>query len=159
VISIIGSSGSGKSTLLRCINHLVVPDQGEVQIGADVLRTRHKRRKAVTDNPALLQRVRARLGMVCQNFNLWAHLTVLQNVTEGPIHVKQQPRAQAEHTAHQLLDKVGLAAKANDYPASLSGGQQQRVAIARALAMEPDVLLFDEPTSALDPEMVGGVLR
>ena len=160
VLSIIGASGSGKSTLLRCINHLVVPDQGEIQIGADILRS-HRNRKGIcqTDNPRLLEQVRARLGMVFQNFNLWSHRTVLQNVTEGPIHVKSRPAREAADYARELLGKVGLSNKCDAYPAELSGGQQQRVAIARALAMDPDVLLFDEPTSALDPEMVGEVLR
>ncbi|MGO1251808.1 ABC transporter ATP-binding protein [Alcaligenes aquatilis] len=160
VLSIIGASGSGKSTLLRCINHLVVPDQGEVQIGNDILRS-HRNRKGIcqTDNPRLLEQVRARLGMVFQNFNLWSHRTVLQNVTEGPIHVKGLPAREAAQYARELLGKVGLSNKCDAYPAELSGGQQQRVAIARALAMDPDVLLFDEPTSALDPEMVGEVLR
>lgn len=160
VLSIIGASGSGKSTLLRCINHLVVPDQGEVHIGADVL---HSHAKAsghmVSSNPKLLEQVRARLGMVFQNFNLWSHRNVIQNVIEGPIHVKKIAKAQATDYAMHLLDKVGLGHKALAYPTELSGGQQQRVAIARALAMDPDVLLFDEPTSALDPEMVGEVLR
>lgn len=160
VISVIGASGSGKSTLLRCINHLVVPDQGEVHIGQDVLRTRHKRNgTAISADRALLERVRTRLGMVFQNFNLWSHRNVLHNVTEGPIHVKALNKGEAEEKAYDLLNKVGLVDKALSYPAELSGGQQQRVAIARALAMEPDVLLFDEPTSALDPEMVGEVLR
>lgn len=160
VLSIIGASGSGKSTLLRCINHLVIPDQGEVQIGKDVLRTRAKRNgQMVSSDPKLLEQVRARLGMVFQNFNLWSHRSVLHNVIEGPVHVKKIAKAQATEYALHLLDKVGLAHKADAYPSELSGGQQQRVAIARALAMDPDVMLFDEPTSALDPEMVGEVLR
>lgn len=160
VLSIIGASGSGKSTLLRCINHLVVPDQGEIHIGHDVLRTRTQRDgSTVTLNPKLLEKVRCRLGMVFQNFNLWSHRTAIQNVTEGPIHVLRQPKVQAYKQALNLLAKVGLKDKADAYPAELSGGQQQRVAIARALAMQPEVLLFDEPTSALDPEMVGEVLR
>jgi len=160
VLSIIGASGSGKSTLLRCINHLVIPDQGEVHIGADVLRTRQRRDgRTVTQDPGLLEKVRCRLGMVFQNFNLWSHRTALQNITEGPIHVLRTARQEAQQQARELLAKVGLADKADAYPAELSGGQQQRVAIARALAMNPDVLLFDEPTSALDPEMVGEVLR
>ncbi len=160
VTSIIGASGSGKSTLLRCINHLVVPDEGEIIIGDDVLRSRRKRDgKMVTQDTRLLENVRTRLGMVFQNFHLWAHRTVLQNVTEGPVHVKGMPKRAAADVALALLNKVGLADKAQAYPDQLSGGQQQRVAIARALAMEPDVLLFDEPTSALDPEMVNEVLR
>ncbi|UYO95582.1 ABC transporter ATP-binding protein [Pollutimonas sp. M17] len=160
VLSIIGASGSGKSTLLRCINHLVVPDQGLVHIGNETLRS-HKRKDgvAVSSDPRQLERVRARLGMVFQNFNLWSHRNVLQNIIEGPVHVQGVSRHEASDHALQLLAKVGLAEKKDAYPAELSGGQQQRVAIARALAMNPDVLLFDEPTSALDPEMVGEVLR
>lgn len=160
VLCIIGASGSGKSTLLRCINHLVVPDKGEIHIGTDVLRTRIQRNGTpVTRDPRLLEKVRCRLGMVFQNFNLWSHRTALQNVTEGPIHVLRKSRTEAQQQALELLNKVGLAEKAYAYPSELSGGQQQRVAIARALAMNPEVLLFDEPTSALDPEMVGEVLR
>lgn len=160
VISVIGASGSGKSTLLRCINHLVVPDQGEIHIGSDILRSRQRRDgHVVTQDAKALDRVRTRLGMVFQNFNLWTHRTVLQNVTEGPVHVKRQAKGDAARYATELLAKVGLQDKAHAYPAELSGGQQQRVAIARALAMEPEVMLFDEPTSALDPEMVGEVLR
>lgn len=160
VISIIGASGSGKSTLLRCINHLVVPDQGEIQIDADILRSKKNRKGVcVSEDARLLEKVRARLGMVFQNFNLWSHRTVLENVCEGPIYVKKIAREKAQAYALELLTKVGLADKANAYPAELSGGQQQRVAIARALAMDPEVILFDEPTSALDPEMVGEVLR
>ncbi|HUG58628.1 MAG TPA: ATP-binding cassette domain-containing protein [Candidimonas sp.] len=160
VLSIIGASGSGKSTLLRCINHLVVPDEGSIHIGNEVLLS-HKRRDgvAVSSDPRQLDRVRAKLGMVFQNFNLWSHRTVLQNVIEGPVHVQRIPKHEAIDYALSLLAKVGLSDKQNAYPAELSGGQQQRVAIARALAMNPDVLLFDEPTSALDPEMVGEVLR
>lgn len=160
VLSIIGASGSGKSTLLRCINHLVVPDQGEVHIGEDVLLSHAKRDGTmVSSDPKRLEQVRARLGMVFQNFNLWSHRTVVQNVIEGPVQVKKIAKAQAIEYALHLLDKVGLAHKADAYPSELSGGQQQRVAIARALAMDPAVMLFDEPTSALDPEMVGEVLR
>lgn len=160
VLSIIGASGSGKSTLLRCINHLVIPEQGEVHIGPDVLRSRQRRDgRYVSQDPKLLENVRARLGMVFQNFNLWSHRTVVQNIIEGPVHVKGVSRDHATAYAKQLLAKVGLADKANAYPSELSGGQQQRVAIARALAMDPEVILFDEPTSALDPEMVGEVLR
>ncbi|MFW7340963.1 ATP-binding cassette domain-containing protein [Pollutimonas sp. H1-120] len=160
VLSIIGASGSGKSTLLRCINHLVVPDEGLVHIGGETLRS-HKRRDgvAVSSDPRQLERVRARLGMVFQNFNLWSHRSVLQNIIEGPVHVQGVPKNQASDYALHLLAKVGLSEKKDAYPSELSGGQQQRVAIARALAMNPEVLLFDEPTSALDPEMVGEVLR
>lgn len=160
VLSIIGASGSGKSTLLRCINHLVVPDEGRIYIGNEVLLS-HKRRDgvAVSSDPRQLDRVRAKLGMVFQNFNLWTHRTVLQNVIEGPVHVQRVAKHEAIDHALSLLAKVGLSDKQHAYPAELSGGQQQRVAIARALAMNPEVLLFDEPTSALDPEMVGEVLR
>jgi ABC-type histidine transport system ATPase subunit len=160
VLSIIGSSGSGKSTLLRCINHLVIPDSGEIHIGTDTLHTRKRRNgQAVTADQKKLDRVRARLGMVFQSFNLWSHRTILENVIEGPVHVQGVKVAEAREYAMALLDKVGVADKKDAYPLALSGGQQQRVAIARALAMNPDVLLFDEPTSALDPEMVGEVLK
>ena len=160
VICIIGASGSGKSTLLRCINHLVVPDRGDVRIGQELLRTKKDRKGiTVTHDRKQLERVRSRLGMVFQNFNLWSHRTVLQNIIEGPIHVLGLDKHEATAQALVLLEKVGLLVKRDAYPAELSGGQQQRVAIARALAMNPDVLLFDEPTSALDPEMVGEVLR
>jgi ABC-type histidine transport system ATPase subunit len=160
VLSIIGSSGSGKSTLLRCINHLVIPDSGEIHIGTDTLHTRKRRNgESVTADQKKLDRVRARLGMVFQNFNLWSHRTILENVIEGPVHVQGIKVPEAREYAMALLDKVGVADKKDAYPLALSGGQQQRVAIARALAMNPDVLLFDEPTSALDPEMVGEVLK
>ncbi|WP_353149737.1 ATP-binding cassette domain-containing protein [Pollutimonas bauzanensis] len=160
VLAIIGASGSGKSTLLRCINHLVVPDEGRIYIGNEVLLSRKRRDGvAVSSDPRQLERVRAKLGMVFQNFNLWTHRTVLQNVIEGPVHVQHIAKHEAIDHALTLLAKVGLSDKQHAYPAELSGGQQQRVAIARALAMNPEVLLFDEPTSALDPEMVGEVLR
>ncbi|AWN45146.1 ATP-binding protein [Methylobacterium terrae] len=155
VVALIGPSGSGKSTLLRCINLLVVPDGGEVRVGGDAFRfgpgTRLPGIKA-------LARFRAGTGMVFQHFNLFPHLTALQNIMEGPLTVKRMPKAQAEARARALLAKVGLADKAEQYPSRLSGGQKQRVAIARALAMEPEVMLFDEATSALDPELVGEVL-
>ncbi|AWN51829.1 amino acid ABC transporter ATP-binding protein [Methylobacterium sp. 17Sr1-1] len=155
VVALIGPSGSGKSTLLRCINLLVVPDSGEVRVGADAFRfgpgTKLPGTKA-------LARFRAGTGMVFQHFNLFPHLTALQNVMEGPLTVQRLPKAQAEARARALLAKVGLADKAEQYPSRLSGGQKQRVAIARALAMEPEVMLFDEATSALDPELVGEVL-
>lgn len=160
VLAIIGASGSGKSTLLRCINHLIVPDEGRIYIGNEVLLSRKRRDGvAVSSDPRQLERVRAKLGMVFQNFNLWTHRTVLQNVIEGPVHVQHIAKHEAIDHALTLLAKVGLSDKQHAYPAELSGGQQQRVAIARALAMNPEVLLFDEPTSALDPEMVGEVLR
>ena len=160
VIAILGASGSGKSTLLRCINLLEVPDAGEVRVGGELIRMRSGRRdQAVPADRRQVDRIRARLGMVFQQFNLWSHLTVLQNVIEAPIHVLRLPRREAVERARALLDKVGLADKHDYFPAHLSGGQEQRAAIARALAMEPDVMLFDEPTSALDPELVGEVLK
>ena len=160
VIAILGASGSGKSTLLRCINLLEVPDAGEVHVGGELIRMRTGRRgQAMPADRRQVDRIRARLGMVFQQFNLWSHLTVLQNVIEAPIHVLRLPRREAVERARALLDKVGLADKHDYFPAHLSGGQEQRAAIARALAMEPDVMLFDEPTSALDPELVGEVLK
>lgn len=159
VISIIGSSGSGKSTFLRCINFLETPDRGRIVIGGEEVRVKTDRhgRLAGADQDQI-DRIRTRLGMVFQSFNLWSHMTVLQNVMEGPVHVLKQPKAKVRERAMALLDKVGIADKHDAYPSQLSGGQQQRVAIARALCMEPSVLLFDEPTSALDPELVGEVL-
>jgi ABC-type histidine transport system ATPase subunit len=159
VIAILGSSGSGKSTFLRCINLLETPDQGRVRVKGELIEMReHKNGRGAAD-PRQIQRIRARLAMVFQQFNLWAHMTALQNVIEAPIHVKKIPRKVATELGMAMLEKVGLAARADAFPSQLSGGQQQRVGIARALAMEPDVLLFDEPTSALDPELVGEVLR
>jgi octopine/nopaline transport system ATP-binding protein len=160
VVSILGASGSGKSTLLRCINLLEVPDAGDVVIGGEAIGWKPRRgggRDAA--DRAQVERMRTSLGMVFQNFNLWSHMTVLENVIEAPVHVQKRPRAEAIAEAEALLDKVGIADKRNHYPAHLSGGQQQRAAIARALAMHPRVMLFDEPTSALDPELVGEVLR
>jgi len=160
VISMIGSSGSGKSTLLRCINFLEIPDSGRIYVRNALIRVKKNRKgRPVPENPRQVDRIRTRLGMVFQHFNLWTHMTVMQNVIEAPVHVQGKPKKEAARLAMDLLDKVGIADKANYYPAQLSGGQQQRAAIARALAMEPDVMLFDEPTSALDPELVGEVLR
>ncbi|HYD32250.1 MAG TPA: ABC transporter ATP-binding protein [Azospirillaceae bacterium] len=159
VISLIGSSGSGKSTFLRCINLLEVPDSGTVTVTGETIRMRTAGGRAMPADPRQVDRIRCRLGMVFQGFNLWTHMTVLQNVIEAPVHVQRVPRGQAVERAMALLDKVGLADKRDAYPVQLSGGQQQRVAIARALAMQPKVMLFDEPTSALDPELVGEVLR
>ncbi len=160
VITMIGGSGSGKSTFLRCINLLETPDSGRVTVGGELIRMRRDRRgRTVPEDPGQVDRIRARLGMVFQSFNLWSHMTVLENVIEAPIHVLKRPRREAIEYAKQLLDKVGIGEKLQHYPAHLSGGQQQRAAIARALAMDPEVLLFDEPTSALDPELVGEVLR
>lgn len=155
VVSIIGASGSGKSTFLRCINLLETYQKGSIHIFGERLNVSAGGK---VDNRQV-DRIRRRVGMVFQNFNLWSHRTVLQNVTEAPIHVLGLPRQEAEARAEALLDKVGIRDKRHQYPSHLSGGQQQRAAIARALAMEPDVLLFDEPTSALDPELVGEVLR
>ncbi len=160
VIAMLGSSGSGKSTFLRCINLLEIPDSGRVSVRGEVIRmTRDRAGKAVPEDHDQVDRIRARLGMVFQQFNLWSHMTVLQNVIEAPVHVLKMPKAEAVEHAREVLTKVGLDDKLDYYPAHLSGGQQQRAAIARALAMEPDVMLFDEPTSALDPELIGEVLR
>lgn len=159
VVSIIGASGSGKSTFLRCLNLLEMPQAGEIIIDGERLPLGPDGpARKVTDQKALTQ-LRADTGMVFQNFNLWTHLTVLQNVIEGPMLVKNLSKADATAKALALLERVGLSDKTQQYPAELSGGQQQRVAIARTLAMDPKVLLFDEPTSALDPEMVGEVLQ
>jgi ABC-type polar amino acid transport system ATPase subunit len=155
VAVIIGPSGGGKSTLLRCINGLESFQGGEVQVGETCLRA-----AAHAGNPAgLLQQLRRKVGMVFQQFHLFPHLTVLENVASGPLWVLGRPRAEAEAEAARLLERVGLSDKLRAYPAQLSGGQQQRVAIARALAMKPEAILFDEPTSALDPRMAGEVLR
>ena len=160
VISIIGSSGSGKSTFLRCINLLETPDNGRVWVNGELIRMRRlKGGGAAPEDRRQVDRIRASLGMVFQSFNLWSHLTVLENVIEAPVHVAKVPRAEAVDQAMALLAKVGIAEKREHYPSHLSGGQQQRAAIARALAMRPRVMLFDEPTSALDPELVGEVLR
>ena len=159
VIAIVGASGSGKSTLLRCIPLLEQPSSGEIAVAGEWLLWRQTGRGRVPAEKAQLSRLRSRLGFVFQSFNLWSHMTVLGNVMEAPVHVQRRPRAEAKEEALALLAKVGLAAKADAYPAQLSGGQQQRVAIARALAMRPAALLLDEPTSALDPELVGEVLR
>ncbi|WP_405030453.1 amino acid ABC transporter ATP-binding protein [Nocardioides bizhenqiangii] len=148
VVVVIGPSGAGKSTLCRAINRLETIDEGEILLDGQPLPLEGK----------ALARLRADVGMVFQSFNLFAHKTVLQNVTLGPIKVRKQSKAEAEKRAKELLDRVGVGHQANKYPAQLSGGQQQRVAIARALAMEPKVMLFDEPTSALDPEMIKEVL-
>lgn len=148
VVVIIGPSGSGKSTLLRCINHLETPTSGEIIV--DGIR--------VTDRHVDINALRAEVGMVFQSFNLFPHLTALENIVLAQRVVRRRPPAEAERIAHKLLEKVGIPEKANAYPGQLSGGQQQRVAIARALAMQPKIMLFDEPTSALDPEMIKEVL-
>ncbi|WP_342241218.1 ABC transporter ATP-binding protein [Inquilinus sp. OTU3971] len=160
VISIIGSSGSGKSTLLRCINLLEIPNDGRVWVNGELIRMRKLRSgEAEPEDSKQVDRIRSSLGMVFQSFNLWSHMTVLENVIEAPVHVLKVPRKEAVERAEALLAKVGIADKRDHYPNHLSGGQQQRAAIARALAMQPKVMLFDEPTSALDPELVGEVLR
>jgi histidine transport system ATP-binding protein len=161
VISLIGSSGSGKSTFLRCINFLESPCSGRVTLNGELVETRADRGGSLrVSDPRQLQTMRTRLSMVFQHFNLWAHMTVLENIVEAPVSVLGLSRAQAQERARKYLTKVGLATSVEQkYPSHLSGGQQQRVAIARALAMEPEVMLFDEPTSALDPELVGEVLK
>jgi octopine/nopaline transport system ATP-binding protein len=159
VISLLGASGSGKSTFLRCINLLEIANEGEIWVDGEQIRMIHKNGKSKPESHRQVDRIRSELGMVFQSFNLWSHMTILQNVIEGPIHVLKRPRAEAIAEAEALLEKVGIADKRHAYPAHLSGGQQQRAAIARALAMKPKVMLFDEPTSALDPELVGEVLR
>ncbi|GAM76492.1 arginine/ornithine ABC transporter [Vibrio ishigakensis] len=159
VISIIGSSGSGKSTFLRCINLLETPTSGEIWVNGELIEMKNGRQgEAMPSNAKQVQRIRSRLAMVFQGFNLWSHMTVLENVIEAPVHVLGVPKAQAIENAELLLKKVGLYERKDYYPGHLSGGQQQRAAIARALAVDPEVMLFDEPTSALDPELVGEVL-
>ena len=148
VVVVIGASGSGKSTLLRCVNRLETYTEGEISINGDMVPSDEKE----------INSMRSRVGMVFQHFNLFPHMSVLGNVTEGPTQVRKMPKKEAVDLGMSFLDKVGMAEKADAYPETLSGGQKQRVAIARALAMEPEVMLFDEPTSALDPELVGEVL-
>jgi octopine/nopaline transport system ATP-binding protein len=160
VVSLIGSSGSGKSTFLRCINFLEMPTQGQIIVNGEEISLKPGRDGNMHPTDARqVERIRTQLGMVFQSFNLWQHLTVLQNVIEAPVHVMKVPKAEATARAEALLQRVGLYEKRDQYPSFLSGGQQQRAAIARALAMEPKVMLFDEPTSALDPELVGEVLK
>ena len=159
VIAVLGASGSGKSTMLRCINMLETPSGGEVAVYGEVIRLEAARGGLRPADRAQVDRLRSSIGMVFQSFNLWSHMTVLQNVMEAPLHVQKRPRAECVAEAEALLEKVGIADKRDHYPAHLSGGQQQRAAIARALAQKPRLMLFDEPTSALDPELVGEVLR
>ena len=159
VVAMIGPSGSGKSTLLRCMNHLEAPDSGCVLVGGDPVGYAMKNGELHELSDKVLSYQRRGIGMVFQGFNLFQHMTVMENIVEGPIGVLKQPRAQVYEHAKHLLDLVGLADWADHYPSQLSGGQQQRIAIARALAMRPRVMLFDEPTSALDPELVGDVLE
>ena len=159
VISILGSSGSGKSTFLRCINLLENPNEGEIYVAGEQLKLkRDKAGDLVAADGKQLNRIRSELGFVFQNFNLWPHMTILDNIIEAPRRVLGQSKAEATEEAEALLAKVGIADKRHVYPNQLSGGQQQRAAIARTLAMQPKVILFDEPTSALDPEMVQEVL-
>lgn len=160
VISVLGSSGSGKSTLLRCINFLEMPNSGRITVcGEEVLMKKSRRGQYGPQSIKQVEKIRTKLAMVFQQFNLWSHMTILDNVIEAPVHVLKIPRKQAIQKAEEYLEKVGIGDKLKAYPAHLSGGQQQRAAIARALAMEPEVMLFDEPTSALDPELVGEVLQ
>ena len=160
VIAVLGSSGSGKSTLLRCINLLENPDDGTLNVSGEQVEMRHNRRGEYkpVDNRQV-EKIRTQLAMVFQQFNLWSHMTILENVIEAPVHVLKVPKAEAIASATKYLNKVGIGDKLDAYPSHLSGGQQQRAAIARALAMEPEAILFDEPTSALDPELVGEVLQ
>ncbi|MEU4654487.1 amino acid ABC transporter ATP-binding protein [Streptomyces sp. NPDC023723] len=158
VFCLIGPSGSGKSTFLRCINHLEKINAGRLYVDGELVGYRQKGDKLYELKDSEVARKRRDIGMVFQRFNLFPHMTAVENVMEAPVQVKGVPRPQARDRAGELLDRVGLADKANSYPSQLSGGQQQRVAIARALAMDPKLMLFDEPTSALDPELVGDVL-
>lgn len=158
VISILGSSGSGKSTLLRCINLLEKPTSGKIIVGQEALKLKSHKGELVAADNKQLEKLRSKIGFVFQNFNLWPHKTILQNIIEGPTQVLGISKADAIKDAERLLTKVGLLDKKDAYPDNLSGGQRQRVAIARSLAMQPQVLLFDEPTSALDPELVNEVL-
>ncbi len=160
VISMMGSSGSGKSTFLRCLNLLEIPNSGSVAVNGEMIAMTNG--KSGQPQPADMQqvaRIRTKLAMVFQNFNLWSHMTVLENVIEAPVHVLKVPKAEAIERADAILHKVGMYERRDYYPSHISGGQQQRAAIARALAMAPDVMLFDEPTSSLDPELVGEVLK
>lgn len=159
VVVIIGSSGSGKSTLLRCLNHLEEIDSGNISIENEWLVKNNEQNQAIYQSDREIKRICSKMGMVFQQFNLFPHLTVLQNIIEAPMTVKKMMRDEILPTARELLNKVGLSSKENNYPSQLSGGQKQRVAIARALAMQPDIMLFDEPTSALDPELTGEVLK
>ncbi|MFX0544115.1 ABC transporter ATP-binding protein [Roseovarius sp. S1116L3] len=159
VVSLIGSSGSGKSTILRCANLLEDSQQGDILFKGEPVRWKGTGAHRHPADPGQVLRIRTNLAMVFQQFNLWAHMTILQNVMEAPVTVLRRPRGEVEKSARQYLEKVGIGDKADAFPAQLSGGQQQRAAIARALAMEPEALLFDEPTSALDPELEQEVIR
>lgn len=160
VIAILGSSGSGKSTFLRCLNLLETPDKGKIVVcGEEILMKRNKKGENLPQNIKQVEKIRTKLSMVFQQFNLWSHMNILENVIEAPVNVLKVPKKEAIEKAKMYLDKVGIYDKLKSYPAHMSGGQQQRAAIARALAMEPEVMLFDEATSALDPELVGEVLQ
>ncbi|WP_348762426.1 ATP-binding cassette domain-containing protein [uncultured Salinisphaera sp.] len=158
VITLIGASGSGKSTFLRCMNLLEVPDAGELIVHGEHVAFKQNKKTREPASWKQVERIRSRLAMVFQGFNLWAHMSLIGNVIEAPVHVLGVPKKQARERGMALLERVGLADRADYFPAQLSGGQQQRGAIARALAVDPEVMLFDEPTSALDPELVGDVL-
>ena len=159
VISLIGASGSGKSTFLRCMNLLEIPNAGDIVVHGEPVAFQTKRGEREPADWKQVERIRAKLSMVFQGFNLWAHMTLIGNVIEAPVHVLGKSKKDAREQGMALLERVGLAERADYFPAQLSGGQQQRGAIARALAMDPEVMLFDEPTSALDPELVGDVLK
>ncbi|MGZ8514255.1 MAG: amino acid ABC transporter ATP-binding protein [Candidatus Limnocylindrales bacterium] len=159
VVVVIGASGSGKTTFIRCINHLEKIQQGRIFVNGHLIGYREANGKLVEDKERNIAKQRQEIGMVFQRFNLFPHMTALENIIEAPVHVRGTPIDEARTMGNALLERVGLAIKANAYPAQLSGGQQQRVAIARALAMKPALMLFDEPTSALDPEMIGEVLE
>jgi len=160
VISILGASGSGKSTFLRCLNFLESPTEGAVSLNGEVVSTRRNRAGQLEPSDRKqIESLRTRVSMVFQAFNLWSHMTVLENVMAAPVHVLGSSRTEAKEVAEAYLERVGLTERRNAYPAQMSGGQQQRAAIARALAVNPEVILFDEPTSALDPELVGEVLK
>ncbi len=158
VVAVIGPSGSGKSTLLRCINQLEKADGGEINVcSMNMFKTENG--KVIYAPSKILREIRLKIGLVFQNFNLFPHMSVMQNIIEAPVHVLKMPKKEAVARAEELLKKMGLADKAKSYPCELSGGQQQRVSIARALALKPEVLFFDEPTSALDPELTGEILK
>jgi octopine/nopaline transport system ATP-binding protein len=160
VISILGSSGSGKTTLLRCINLLEVPNAGTVIVDGETIALHQPEAEPPrAADRHQVERMRAKVGMVFQNFNLWSHLSILENLIEAPVHVQKRPKGECIAEAEALLCRVGIEDKRHHYPSQLSGGQQQRAAIARALALRPRIMLFDEPTSALDPELVGEVLK
>ena len=158
VVVILGPSGSGKSTFLRCINHLEKVSSGHIYVNGHLIGYHERNGKLVEDSEKNIARQRAEIGMVFQRFNLFPHLTAIENIIEAPVHVRKIPMDQARADGERLLTRVGLSDKRDKYPGQLSGGQQQRIAIARALAMKPSLMLFDEPTSALDPEMIGEVL-